>query len=96
MLVVNTYISTCINYGARGMVENEWLTIRIPILMAQAIDKWLTLDIAKKNGVISRTDFATRVIGQWFAEFEQDFGIFVPREMRRNLKGFDVMKPLDS
>lgn len=79
----------------RIMVENEWLTIRIPILMAQAIDKWLTLDIAKKNGIISRTDFATRVIGEWFIDFEKDFGIFVPRELRRNLKGFDVSKPLD-
>lgn len=63
--------------------------------MAQAIDKMLELDIAKKNGVFSRTDFVTRVIASWFSQFEKDFGMFVPREARRNLKNFDTMKPID-
>lgn len=63
--------------------------------MGEAIDRFIKTDIAKKNGVTSRSEFATRVIGTWFAQFEKEFGIFVPREVRRNLKGYDTMKPMD-
>lgn len=63
--------------------------------MAEAIDRWLELPIAKKNGVFSRADFISRIVSTYFTNFEKDFGIFVPREMRRNLKGFDVTRPLD-
>jgi hypothetical protein len=78
------------------MVKEDWVSCKIPVLMADAIDHFLDLPVAKKNGVFSRTDFMTRVLASWFSSFEKDFGIFVPREVRRNLKGFDVMKPLDS
>ena len=63
--------------------------------MVEAIDRFLETDIAKKNGVFSRPDFVTRVIATWFYQFEKEFGAFVPREVKRNLKGFDVMKPIE-
>jgi len=78
------------------MTESDWASIRIPVLMAQTIDRWLQTDIAKKNGIFSRSDLVKMVLSTWFVNFEKDFGIFVPREIRRNLKGFDVMKPLES
>lgn len=77
------------------MAREDWTGCRIPVLMGQAIDKFLTTDIAHKNGITSRSDFATRVIGSWFAQYEKEFGLFVPREVRRNLKGFDLMRPSD-
>lgn len=77
------------------MAEEDWTAVRVPALMAKAIDRLLKEDIMKKNGVFSRTDFATRVIGTYFSAFEKEFGIFVSRDVIRNLKGFDVMKPLD-
>lgn len=77
------------------MTKEDWASIRIPVLMAEAIDRWLELPIAKKNGVFSRADFISRIVSTYFTNFEKDFGIFVPREMRRNLKGFDVTRPLD-
>lgn len=77
------------------MTDADWAQCRIPILMAQAIDQLLKQDIMKKNGVFSRSDLATRVMGSWFAQFEKEFGIFVPRNVARNLKGFDTMKPID-
>jgi len=83
------------SYMIHIMTKEDWASIRIPLLMAQAIDRWIDSDIAKKNGVFSRSDFITRIVATWFVGFEKDFGIFVPREVRRNLKGFDVMKPLD-
>jgi hypothetical protein len=77
------------------MAKEDWVSCKIPVLMAQAIDRIVDLDMAKKNGVFSRSDFLTRVIAYWFSSFEKDFGMFVPREVRRNLKGFDTMKPID-
>jgi cell wall assembly regulator SMI1 len=77
------------------MAREDWISVKIPVLMAESIDRWLASDVAKKNGVFSRPDFLTRLIASYFIHFEKDFGIFVPREVRRNLKGFDVMKPLE-
>jgi hypothetical protein len=77
------------------MAKEDWITTKLPVLMADAIDKFLETDMAKKNGVFSRPDFVTRVVATWFSQFEKEFGIFVPREVRRNLKGFDTMKPIE-
>ena len=77
-------------------MKEDWVSCKIPVLMADAIDHFLKLDVAKKNGIFSRTDFITRVVALWFGSFEKDFGIFLPRSALRNLKGFDVMKPLES
>ena len=77
------------------MADEDWAGCRIPILMAKAIDKLLEQDLMKKNGVFSRSELVTRVMGSWFANFEKEFGMFVPRSVIRNLKDFDVMKPFD-
>ena len=77
------------------VAKEDWVTTKIPVLMAQAIDKFLETDIAKKNGVFSRPDFLTRVVQTWFSQFEKEFGIFMPRSLLRNMKGFDLMKPFD-
>ena len=63
--------------------------------MVEAIDHFLDTDLAKKNGVFSRNDFITRVLAMWFSHFEKEFGLFVPREVARNLKGFDTMQPIE-
>lgn len=74
------------------MVDTDWGSVRVPILMAEVIDRWLELDIAKKNGIFSRTDFVTHIVREWFIGFEKDFGIFLPKEMRKELKDFDASK----
>ena len=83
------------NHNRCSMVQEDWATIRVPVLMAQAIDKFLDTKVAKKNGIFSRTDFATRVLGIWFSQFEKDFDLFVPREMKRNYNGKNYTKPFD-
>lgn len=77
------------------MAEDDWGQVRIPKKMLQAIDQFLDTDVSKKNGVVTRPDFVTRVIAQWFSRFEKEFGMFVPRDVLRNIKGFDLMKPYD-
>ena len=77
------------------MADEDWAQVRVPILMAKAIDQLLRQDIMKKNGVFSRSDLATRVIAGWFSSFEKEFGIFMPRNVIRNLKGYDTMKPIE-
>ena len=76
------------------MADEDWAQCRIPILMAKAIDQILKTDVIKKNGVTSRSDFVTRIVASWFSEFEKEYGIFVPRNVRKNLKGFETMEPL--
>jgi hypothetical protein len=77
------------------LAKEDWISTKLPVLMVDAIDAFLETDIAKKNGVFSRPDFLTRVVQTWFSQFEKEFGIFVPRNVMKNLKGFDVMKPFD-
>jgi len=76
------------------MVAEDWASCKIPLLMAQAIDEFVKTDIAKKNGVFSRSEFVTRVIASWFSKFEKDFGAFVPRDVIRNGK-YEFTKPFD-
>jgi len=45
--------------------------------MADAIDQFLKLDIAKQNGIFSQTNFITRVCAQWFDMIKRDFDIDV-------------------
>jgi hypothetical protein len=47
--------------------------------MAKAIDKFLDSDIGKQNGLMSRADFVNRLIAAFFANFQKDFGLFVPK-----------------
>jgi hypothetical protein len=77
------------------MADEDWAQCRIPVLMAKAIDKLLEQDMMKKQGVFSRSQLVTSVMNGWFARFEKEFGVFVPRSVIRNLKDFDVMKPFD-
>lgn len=77
------------------MADQDWTQVRIPMLMAQAIDQFMKTDIAKKNGVFSRTDFVVRVVSGWFSQFEKEFDIFVPRTAVRNTADRDVPKPFD-
>jgi hypothetical protein len=77
------------------MAGEDWVSTKLPVLMVQAIDQFLDTDIAKKNGVFSRPDFLTRVVSMWFSDHEKEFGLFVPRNVVKNLKGFDHMKPFD-
>lgn len=78
------------------MADEDWTQVRIPVLMAKAIDEFLKTDIAKKNGVFSRTDFTVRVISGWFSQYEKEFDIFMPRgAVRTTVEGHDLPKPFD-
>jgi hypothetical protein len=55
----------------------DLVSCEIPALMADAIDRWLELPIAKQNKIFSRTDFITRITAQWFKMIEKDFDIHV-------------------
>jgi len=52
--------------------------------MAKAIDNFLNTDLAKKNGIFSRTNFVVRLVSGWFSQYEKEFGIFVLRTAVRN------------
>jgi metal-responsive CopG/Arc/MetJ family transcriptional regulator len=77
------------------MGKEDWMTIRLPYLLVEAVDKFVETDLAKKNGIFSRSDFVTRVLVQWFSQYEKEFDMFVGREIKRNIKGDDITKPFD-
>lgn len=79
----------------RYMGKEDWMTIRLPYLLVEAVDKFVETDLAKKNGIFSRSDFVTRVLVQWFSQYEKEFDMFVGREIKRNIKGDDITKPFD-
>lgn len=65
------------------MAKQDWASCKIPVRMADSIDRVLESDAAKKNGIFSRTDFLTVVVRIWFSRYEKDFGMFVGKDMIR-------------
>ena len=72
------------------MAKEDWVSCKIPVLMAESVDKFLQSDLAKKNGIFSRTDFLSAVVRMWFYLHEKDFRMFftttVPMDNRRVLE----------
>jgi hypothetical protein len=58
------------------MARKDWITVKLPKEMVEAIDRFVTTDIAHKNGIFSRGDFLTRVYSSFLANYERDFTIF--------------------
>jgi hypothetical protein len=58
------------------MARKDWVTVKLPKEMVVAIDRFVTTDIAHRNGIFSRTDFLTRVYSNFLASYERDFAIF--------------------
>lgn len=76
------------------MADTDWAAVRVPVMMVKVIDLLLQQDIMKKNGVFSRSDFATRVIAEWFSNFEKEFGMFVPKDVMKNLEGYGTLRQI--
>lgn len=62
------------------MVAEDWITVKIPRLMALDIDAFLKLEIAKKNALFSRGDFVTGACAKILAQYEKEYGLFRNRE----------------
>ena len=60
-------------------IKTKTIECKMPEKLADAIDKFLKLDVAKQNGIFSQSNFITRVVAQWFVmvrtEFDIDLGI---------------------
>jgi hypothetical protein len=64
------------------MIEKiEWVNCRVPKDMISVIDKFLQTELARKQGIYSRTDFIIRVIVAWFSNIDKDFRMFVPESI---------------
>lgn len=77
------------------MADEDWRTFKLPTLMAQAVEEFLKTDVAKKNGIKSKSDFMVRLVQGFFANYEKEFGLFVPRKIIRSMKEFETTKPFD-
>ena len=66
------------------MVAEDWITVKIPRLMALDIDKFIQTDAAKKNGVFSRGDFVVGACGKVLAQYEREYGLFRNRVAKGN------------
>lgn len=75
------------------MVAEDWTTVKIPRLMAESIDRFLELPIAKKNGMFSRADVITALVRKFLVEYENQYGIFVSRAAARTADDKDVSRP---
>lgn len=63
--------------------------------MVEAIDRFLQTEMAKKNAIMSRSDFLTAVLRKFFSYYEREYGTFVTRDAIRNTKDDDLPKPFD-
>jgi len=66
------------------MVAEDWVTVKIPRLMALDIDAFIKSDLAKKNGVFSRGDLVVDACGKILAQAEKEYGLFRNRKGRGN------------
>lgn len=77
------------------MAKEDWKTVKLPVLMLDALDKIVQTEKAKKNGIFSNRELIVRVMSDWLSQYEKDFGITVPRNTKRTIRGDDVMEPFD-
>jgi hypothetical protein len=74
------------------MADQDWVTVKIPALMAKSIDKFLETDAAKKNGIFSRADFMIRLAAKFLSDYEKEFGMFASRD---TIHGGKATRPID-
>lgn len=74
MLYVNSILQNTINITffthTWPMGSKDWVTIKIPVFMAQAIDEFLKSNYAKKNGYFSRSDVVIRKVSEFLNHWE--------------------------
>jgi hypothetical protein len=58
-------------------IKQNWTGIRLPIRLVDSIDEFLRSDIAKKQGIFSRSDFIIRMAISWFAQYDSDYRWFM-------------------
>ena len=63
-------------------MAEDWVTIKIPRLMALDIDKFKDTDVARKNGIFSRGDFVVGACAKILADYEKAYGLFRTRESK--------------
>jgi hypothetical protein len=78
-----------------NMAKVDWVSCKIHVKMAEAIDRFIETDIAKKNAIMSRSDFLTAVLRKFFANYEKEYGIFVTRDTVKNTNGEYLSKPIE-
>ena len=77
------------------MAKEDWVSCKVHYKMVESIDRFLKTETAKKNGILSRSDFLTAVLRKFFSQYEGEYGVFVTRDSVRNTKEEDVPKPFD-
>lgn len=63
------------------MAKKDWVSCKVSAGMAKSIDEFLEMDVAKKNGIFSRTDFLMAILRLWFSHYEKDFDFFVSHDV---------------
>jgi hypothetical protein len=58
-------------------IKQNWTGIRLPIRLVDSIDEFLRSDVAKKQGIFSRSDFIIRMAISWFAQYDRDYRWFM-------------------
>jgi hypothetical protein len=51
----------------------EFITVKLPRRLIEAVDKFVKTSIAHKNGIFSRSDFFSRAAVPWLAAFDKEF-----------------------
>jgi hypothetical protein len=52
--------------------NSEFITVKLPRGLIEAVDKFVKTSIAHKNGIFSRSDFFTRAAVPWLKDFDQE------------------------
>jgi hypothetical protein len=66
-----------VNAEAYAKRKQNWSGVRIPNKLCDSIDEFLKTDIAKKQGLFSRSDFIVRIAISWFAQYDRDYRLFM-------------------
>jgi hypothetical protein len=86
------------NSTSYSKIKQNWTGIRLPIRLVDSIDEFLRSDVAKKQGIFSRSDFIIRMAISWFAQYDRDYRWFMraprspippPTTWKEEPKGFE-------
>jgi hypothetical protein len=68
------------------MARQDWTYIQISKQMAEALDKFLKTDIAKKYSVSDKNQLVRYLIIRFLEKYQKEYGLLIPHKNVKDIK----------
>jgi len=76
----------CVYTIQTQMARQDWTYIQISKQMAEALDKFLRTDIAKKYSMSDKNQLVRYLIIRFLEKYQKEYGLLIPHKNKEDLK----------